>query len=321
MTKDEFARVADLLRHFEREGPDNPQQGERLIAEVFRVCGQDVVESGFVESDDGIDCYYRTTIAGKPQTVGVEVKAGRQLVDASAVMRALNLHTIGRFDRMMIVSRSGFTSEAQAQAESLGVGKLDLLDPVSLRNWIASENVSPPVQLSRTDLILTTAMRELALVIAEHPEELWNVEWRELEKILREAFDGIGYESKLTRPAKDGGFDLELTAWDNGKKQTYLVEVKHWTTDKPGKGAVKKLIGVTASKSATGGLLISSSGFTSTAYEGWAEYEKPERIRLGGGEKIVSLCKLYKRTNKPFWVPIDTPLETLFEGTRRLDGK
>lgn len=321
MTKDEIARVADLLRQFEREGPDNPQQGERLIAEVFRVCGQDVVESGFAQSDDGIDCYYRTTIAGKSQTIGVEIKANRQLVGASAVSYALDLHASGRFDRMMIVSRSGFTREAQAQAESLGVGKLDLLDPASLRNWIVRENEIPPVQLSRTELILTTAMRELALAIAGHPEELWKVEWRELEKLLREAFDGIGYESQLTRPAKDGGFDLELTAWDNGEKQTYLVEVKHWTTNKPGKSAVKKLIGVTASKSATGSLLLSSSGFTSTAYEGWTEYEKPERIRLGSGEKIVSLCKLYKRTSKPFWVPIDTPLETLFEGTRRLDGK
>ena len=54
-------------------------------------------------------------------------------------------------------------------------------------------------------------MRELARRLALHPEELPTVEWRDLERILRETFEGIGFDTKLTRSTKDGGFDLELT--------------------------------------------------------------------------------------------------------------
>jgi hypothetical protein len=63
----------------------------------------------------------------------------------------------------------------------------------------------------------------------------------------------------LTRPGKDGGFDLELSSTEGGQKRVYLVEVKHWTDQKPGPAHLKKIISVTASKRADGGLLLSTS--------------------------------------------------------------
>lgn len=85
----------------------------------------------------------------------------------------------------------------------------------------------------------------------QHPDELATVEWRDLERLLREVFEGIGFHVILTRPSKDGGFDLELTATERGQKQVYLVEVKHWSEQKPGTVHVRKLIKVTASRKAT----------------------------------------------------------------------
>jgi hypothetical protein len=269
MNKDEMARVADLLRQFEREGPENPQQGEKLIAEVFRVCGQEVVESGFAETGArNIDCFFRTTLAGKPQTIGVEIKAGNVAADDATVDYAYSMLETGRFDRFMVVSRLGYTQAAIARADKYGWGEVDLLDPQGLHNWIFRRREEPKEEADAYDLIITNTMRQLALAIADKPEVLWRVEWRELEKVLRQAFDGIGYETTLTRPAKDGGFDLELTAWDGGMRHTYVVEVKHWKEKRPGSGELRKLISVTASKKATGGLLLSSSGFTDNIHTG-----------------------------------------------------
>jgi hypothetical protein len=46
-------------------------------------------------------------------------------------------------------------------------------------------------------------MQELVRQIAAHPQELAAVEWRDLERLLFEVFDALGYRADLTRPAKD----------------------------------------------------------------------------------------------------------------------
>jgi hypothetical protein len=46
--------------------------------------------------------------------------------------------------------------------------------------------------------------------LAENPEQLDTVEWRDLERIMRETFEGLGFDTFLTRSTKDGSFDLQL---------------------------------------------------------------------------------------------------------------
>ncbi len=157
-------------------------------------------------------------------------------------------------------------------------------------------------------------MQKLANLIAAHPEALASIEWRELEKVLRETFEGIGFDTKLTRPGKDGGFDLELTTSEDGQKQTYLVEVKHWTDKKPGPMHLKKFIKVTTSKRAAGGLLLSTSGFTGTICSGILQFSAP--VHLGEGEKVVALCRTYYRLRSGLWLEDIDLKETLFSGTR-----
>jgi len=143
-------------------------------------------------------------------------------------------------------------------------------------------------------------MRQLVELIAQQPDALAKLEWRELEKALREAFEGIGFDTKLTRPGKDGGFNLELTGTKHGYKQTFLVELKHWTEQKPGLGHIRKFVEVTASRQATAGLLLSTSGFTKPIYGGITEFTTP--MHLGERDKVVSLCKTYYRLRSALWV-------------------
>src|SRR5271165_1604980 len=142
------------------------------------------------------------------------------------------------FDRAIVVSRAGFTRAAREQAESLG--EIDLFSPSDLWNWLSKQ--VQPEQLNKTCAnIIRNARRELARRLALHPEEMPTVEWRDLERILRETFEGTGFDTELTRSTKDGGFDLELSITEQGQRTVYLVEVKHWSDQKPGKGHLKKL--------------------------------------------------------------------------------
>ena len=52
------------------------------------------------------------------------------------------------------------------------------------------------------------------------------------------------------------------------------------------------------------GLLLSTYGFTSNAFEGLTELER-KSIRFGDAEKIVSLCKTYLKVKSGIWTPLN----------------
>jgi hypothetical protein len=146
-------------------------------------------------------------------------------------------------------------------------------------------------------------MREVALRIARVPQELQDVEWRDLERLLREVFEGLKFDTTLTASAKDGGFDLKLEA--NG--ETFLVEVKHWK-QAVGPGVVNNFLKVSAREEAKGSLLLASGGFTDTMFEGILEVGPP--MYLGGRDKIVDLCRIFYRLGTEL-LQLDTELPTV----------
>jgi restriction system protein len=311
-------RALALLDRFESEDRLLPQEAERLVVEIFEACGHAVTDKGFIGGDTGVDCYVQADVDGRSQRIGVEVKSVRQPVGVAAFDQAFRLKASGHFDRTMVISRSGYSKQALQLAETVGLGQVDLFGPKDLRNWLSK--YSQPDQPNQIDetcvLIVRRAMRALARRLAEHPEELPTIEWRDLERILRETFEGLGFDTALTRSGKDGGFDLELVTTASGTRQSYLVEVKHWTDQRPGSAHLKKLVRVTTSKKATGALLLSTSGFASTIYSGLAEMSAP--VRLGDGSKVISLCKAYYRLGSALWLEARDLQDTLFSGTQAI---
>ncbi|WP_395856358.1 restriction endonuclease [Cystobacter fuscus] len=173
----------------------------------------------------------------------------------------------------------------------------------------------PPSAPDRVEFILRTTMRTLAKSIAHFPDELRILEWRDLERVLREVFEGLGFNTRLTPPAQDGGFDLELSCVVNGKPETFLVEVKHWTfPSRPGRGILEKFFEVVVTRPAVAGLLLSTSGFTTSVVTGRTEIER-QRIRLGDSNKIVTLCQYYVRRDSGLWKATLPLPELLFDGT------
>ncbi len=167
------------------------------------------------------------------------------------------------------------------------------------------------------ELIVRNSMQAIAAAIAKHPLLLMRVEWRDLERVLREVFEELGFVTYLTRSGKDGGFDLELSCTEHNKKITFLIEVKHWIegAKKPGAKVVASFFEVVVRRGKrTTGLLLSSSGFTKTALRGRTEVEQ-QRLRLGNSTKIVSLCRSYVESKNGTWSPT-TPLSgVLLSGT------
>lgn len=126
----------------------------------------------------------------------------------------------------------------------------------------------PPAEPDRpiefnVNLILRDYARQLARSIARFPHELARMEWRDLERMLREVLEGIGFDVELTRASKDGGYDLKIVhRLADDEPRVYLVEVKHWAEpDRPGEPEYRRLVEVVWRERAEKGLLLSTSGF------------------------------------------------------------
>jgi Restriction endonuclease len=95
---------------------------------------------------------------------------------------------------------------------------------------LREEKIDERPAVSQLEFIVRQAMRAIAVEIAHNPSCLKNVEWRDLERLLREVFEGLGFDTQLTRSSKDGGFDLMLKCIERGVAKIFLVEVKHWVS-------------------------------------------------------------------------------------------
>lgn len=314
MTK--LKSALQILDRFDQGQFTAPTDAESLLVQIFEACGYSAIRQGFVDSGRTryeIDCFIQVEIDGVSQLIAAEVAAGARPAGIEAVDRAHELKSQGPFHRSIIISRLGFSDQALRHADTVGLGRFDLLSPHDLRVWL-SKQVEPEEINGAYERIIRGAMRKLAEVVARDPSQLASLEWRDLEKVLREVFERIGFETRLTRPGKDGGFDLELTVRESGEMQVYLVEVKHWSEQKPGIGHVRKFVEVATSRQANAGLLLSTSGFTKPVYSGITEFDTS--IHLGEGNKIVSLCKTYYRLQSALWIEDKSLQETLLSETR-----
>lgn len=142
------------------------------------------------------------------------------------------------------------------------------------------------------EIIVREAMSSLARQVALRPGELVNIEWRDLERLMREVFEEIGFETQLTRPAKDGGFDLKLRTSHGDEDFSCLVEIKHWRTSRPGRKIYTDFVEVVVREGTTQGLLLSSSGFRDSVLRGRLAVEH-HPVRLGTANKFVELCQVF----------------------------
>lgn len=215
-----------------------------------------------------------------------------------------------------------YTKERAAELEAEGRIVFPSNGRPRLKRYLSEaaskRNVESDVKTpSRLEVIVRTAMKAIPLEIAKNPKCLREVEWRDLERAMREVFEQLGFETELTRSGKDGGFDLRLECEEDGETQIFLVEVKHWLASgkKPGSEVLSALVDVVAKAGGTTkGLLVSSSGFTGNVLSGRTEVEQ-HTVRIAGQNKIVSLCQSYLESLEGVWLPTTELSEMLLEGS------
>jgi len=271
--------VDDLLRHFMRAR----YEAERVhhLLRILERCGFQIQNAHGLDDRAEVDGAFNATVNDRTLRFVLEMKLrADQLSIESAIRHVQKVRYQGKFDRALIVIPDAIPEQYKRHTESTGLGYMDILGGPDLRSWISKNAPTSVLAESPASkacaMIIRFAMREVAERLAHAPRELWDIEWRDLERVLREVFEGMGFETTLTRSTKDGGFDLSLEAEQPDGKHLYVVEVKHWTTQTPGKAELKKLVRVTARERARKGILLSSSGFSHQSTKGSAKLSAEE---------------------------------------------
>lgn len=169
--------------------------------------------------------------------------------------------------------------------------------------------------LEKVIAIFQDTSRKLARLIAEDSRCLKAVEWRDLEKILAEVLEGLGFSVELTPGSKDGGKDIIVKCVISGLKHTYIVEIKHWRSGvRVGQSIVRDFLNVIIRERQQGGLFLSTSGYYDNVFESFSKIER-QQLRFGDEKKVVSLCKTYVKAQSGIWSPPEPLTEVLFEQT------
>lgn len=155
----------------------------------------------------------------------------------------------------------------------------------------------PTVEAKKmVELIVGELAHKLADAIANNPDTLLHVEHRDVERLFADVFSRIGFDVELTPGSGDGGRDIILKCLVKGHKQKYLIEIKHWQYQRVHKGVIQDFIKVVAKEENNGGVILSTSGFTSGATaEVTAESRRRPSVYLKGRQSMVMLCQLSVR--------------------------
>lgn len=323
LSADECDKIANEIARLEKgEANYSFQDLERILAGVLRPLLQ---TEGFElsrEGDAGARDYgldFRGTRgdakAGTLEQVGIEAKFYRKTrtVPLQQVHALIGAALSQNIDRVILVSNREFSAQArESVARSLPIS-IELQTLQDLRNWLERLREDEPSTEVEVRMILRALSEQLARLIARDPGTLAHLEWRDVERVIAEVFDGLGFKVELTPGTKDGGKDVVVQCEVAGTLSTYYVEIKHWrSSTRVGPGAVEKLLKVIVREKKAGGLFLSTYGFTDNAFEQLTAIDK-QRLKFGDQEKVVTLCRTYVRAKAGIWSPPENLTEVLFD--------
>lgn len=299
-----------------------PRDAEEILMEVLSPLleedGYQVIHAGNTGPDYGVDF-----VAERPEkdgflsdSIGIEYKHYKAAaVGIDTVHRILGASISSGFNRAMVVTNSRFTYAAREAIRRKAPVQVELMDPDSLRAWVARMEEVEKIDIGLVDVIRKEVSQKLASLIAQDPNYLDEIEWRELERVLAEVFEKIGFGVELTPGSKDGGKDIILRCKVFGKDHIYYIEVKHWRSGQGvGGSAVSNFLNVIINEEISGGLFLSTYGYCNNAFESLTEIQR-QRLRFGQQSKVVTLCKTYVKAKSGIWSPPESLVETLYDGT------
>jgi hypothetical protein len=127
---------------------------------------------------------------------------------------------------------------------------------------------------------VTDRISELIRDLVCEPALLLVIDDRDFECLVAEILRKRGYDVQLTQKSRDGGIDIYASRIEpNGFRGLYFVQCKRQSLrNKVGVQPVRELYGVVCARNATGGIVITTSFFTSPAKEFQANVPKPHVV-------------------------------------------
>jgi restriction system protein len=152
---------------------------------------------------------------------------------------------------------------------------------------------SQPVE-RELDVRVSDVSEELIRRLAARPELLYELTPRKFEELMAEIFERQGFEVRLTKQTRDGGYDLYLVQHTAAGSVLTLADMKRYRSDrKIGVGVVRELYGTVEKERASAGLLATTSFFTAGARQ--YQEELPFRLELKDYFDLVSLLRASER--------------------------
>lgn len=317
----DYATAAELLEAYERwlslETPTGFAE-EALIGSVLAPLFQrDGYVLNYGEAMDSMSSGFDMLADDGNQLLAVEIayaaNAGGLAHDKIAQLVG-HLQRTG-VPRAVLVTNSPTSSPVRTFARGAFPVEIDLLDPERVRAWIGRAFTDDAQRDIAIESIVRQLSRALILRLVRDPDVLAKIEWRDLERVVAEIFEGLGFQVELTPPAKDGGKDVVVSCRTSSGIRSYVIEVKHWRAGKKVvKGCVNDFIRVVAAESREGGVFLSTSGYAGNAFEELSELQR-QTVRFGGTEKVLSLCRRYERAGAGLFRSTSMLSELLYEDT------
>lgn len=314
------AIIRDLASSAEPGIP--PIEAERKLAQLLepllRQAGYVLEKSAPDPRDRGYDFVARKSAANEwgADELVIEYKHYRQpAIGVDHVWRLLGTAVVSGVARAMLVTNSRFTQAAREAIRRTAPVSIELVDIDALRSWVGRLEEVPSLDLGEITILRKSLSQKLIALIAKHPGYLEGIEWRELEYLMAEVFERLGFSAKITPGSKDGGKDIILQCHVASSVRKYYVEIKHWRSgQRVGQRAMKEFLSVIVNEEISGGLYLSTYGYCSNAIESLTEIER-KQLRFGDEVKIVSLCKTYQKAVTGVWMPEADPVQLLYEET------
>lgn len=285
----------------------------RIARPMFESNGFAVTASG-IGPDAGIDFAARDQ---QGQSVGVIVKCTVHRLGVPEIRAVIAAAEAREYSQYLLITNSALRPDAVEFARQAAHRAVNVVTIDQIRGWVAGIRARISKPAGAVAALVSDLSRRLIRLVAHDPRTLAEIEWRDLERTLAEAFSGLGFRVTLTPPAKDGGKDIILECMELGSLKTYVVEIKHWVSGKAvGKRHVQKFVSVILNERHASGLFLSTSGFAGNAFEALSQSEvRP--LRIAGADKMVAVCETFVKAETGLWARDQELSELLFEGTER----
>lgn len=265
-------------------------------------------------------------VDGAEYKIAIELKSSSNVNEAirNGVKTLTEMAEAKEYDKLLLLllnrdKRQYKNSAFLQQFLSSNPTNLEILNLEDLEKW--SQNLSNELSfkgLSEVYIYIKQLSRKLIELVAKRPDSLKEMEWRDLERVVSELFEGLGFKTTLTPSSKDGGKDVILECTIDDIQKSFVIEIKHWRSgQRVGQKIVKEFTKVIINEKRDKGLFLSTYGFSNNFYESLSETEKTI-VRFGEQEKIVELCRTYEKISNGIWNPTSTLEDILFENTIKL---